>query len=111
MHRITYKLVALALGGLLIASCAILSGVSTEATVIVRGSSECWYGMVGKATRQGCGYGRFEITDERGLFEVELQKMSESTNEIIVEVLIDDKVVDSASTTAAFGVVKLRVEG
>lgn len=83
-----------------------VSGAGTDATVrITADPATCWTANVGNATQEGCGPKEFPVTDSLGLFSSTAQKKDETTGELAIAIVQDGEVVESNSTSAAFGVV------
>ena len=78
----------------------------TRAEVRVRtGPSTCWSGQIDDATRDGCGAMTYPVSSDLGSIVAVVQKKSDDAEGLTVEVWIDGKLADTATTTAAYGLV------
>jgi hypothetical protein len=78
----------------------------TQAEVRVRtGSSTCWSGQIDDATKEGCGERTYTVSNDLGIIVAVVQKKSDDQIGLTVEVWIDGKLADTATTNAAYGVV------
>lgn len=86
--------------------------ISTEPTqgeVRVRAGAEtCWSGQIGDATRDGCGAMTYPVSGDFGIIVAVVQKKSDDKNGLTVEVWIDGKLADTATTNASYGLVTVQ---
>lgn len=83
-----------------------LNMTPTEGEVRVRaGAATCWSGQIGDATRDGCGAMTYPVSSDLGSIVAVVQKKSDDAEGLTVEVWIDGKLADTATTTAAYGLV------
>ena len=66
----------------------------------------CWSGAIGDSTKDGCGSQSFDIEDEAIIVAV-VQKQSEGSWLMTVTLEIDGEVVETATTSAEFGVAQV----
>lgn len=67
-------------------------------------SSSCWSGYLGNATVEGCGSKVVEVDSSIGIFAGNVQKQSDDGIPLTLKLEIDGKVVDQATTSAAYGI-------
>jgi hypothetical protein len=63
----------------------------------------CWSGAFGNRSVDGCGDSRVDLQSDIGIFSANAQKQDEFGSLTLV-LLVNGKQVDSATTTAAYGV-------
>ena len=67
-------------------------------------SSSCWSGYLGNASVEGCGSKVIEVNSSTGIFAGNVQKQSDDGIPLTLKLEIDGKVVDQATTSAAYGI-------
>lgn len=78
----------------------------TQAEVRVRAGAEtCWSGQIGDATREGCGLATYPVSSDLGIVVAVVQKKADDPNPLTVEVWINGAIADTATTSAAYGIV------
>ena len=78
----------------------------TQAEVRVRaGAATCWSGQIGDATRDGCGLATYPVSSDLGIIVAVVQKKADDPNPLTVEVWINGEIADTATTSAAYGIV------
>ncbi len=89
----------------MLAGCVGLNPTTDAIIQIDAPSSLCWSGAIGDATREGCGSAAINVDSSIGIFAATAQKQSDDKQALTISLIIKGKVVDSATTTASYGVV------
>ena len=80
-------------------------GGSKNAVFRVRtDSSSCWTGFFGDASREGCGSGDYSVTSSISIFAGSVQKQSDDGMPLTLQLVVDNKIVNESTTTAAYGI-------
>jgi hypothetical protein len=94
-----------------LASCVGLNSTTVATVQIDAPASLCWSGAIGDATHEGCGTTTINIDSSIGLFAATAQKQSDDKKALTISLIINGKVVDSATTTAGYGIVVVSGSG
>ena len=96
---------------MVLAGCTALGGAKVATIQVEAPASLCWSGAIGDATRDGCGDATFEIDSSISIFVANAQKQSDDSRPLTLKLIIEGKVVDTATTTAAYGIATVSGQG
>jgi hypothetical protein len=105
------KILLVTAAALSLAGCSgTVTGADTEAIVRIEApEGVCWSGSIDNATQEGCGNKEFTVTDELGIFSSNVQKQGEGSEAVTISIVQDGEVVETNTTSAAFGVAQVAI--
>lgn len=100
--------------GLLVAtsdSLGVLGGTKTAQISVDASPNVCWSGSFVDATHDGCGTKSIQVDSDIAIFAAVVQKKSPGGGRLTISLIVDGKVIDTASTMSEYGVVTVSGHG
>ena len=92
-------------------SLGVLNGTKTAQISVDASSNVCWSGSFEGATHDGCGTTSIQVDSDIAIFAAVVQKKSPGGGTLTISLIVDGKAIDTATTTAEYGVVTVSGRG
>jgi len=92
-------------------SLGVIGGTKTAQISVDASSNVCWSGSFVDATHDGCGTTSIQVDSDIAIFAAVVQKKSPGSGTLTISLIVDGKVIDTATTTSEYGVVTVSGHG